>query len=75
MLKVKRGDSSRQTFEDALGAHSEALDDPSKVKCKARIVLLGYSDPGLGELFTSAPTITRRSRQLFLSMCTLKRWK
>ncbi len=53
----------------------KALDDPLKVKCKARIVLLGFSDPDLGELATSAPTLTRRSRQLFLSMCTLKRWK
>ena len=38
-------------------------------------MLLGFSDPDLGELATAAPTLTRRSRQLFLSMCTLKQWK
>eukprot|EP00435_Cladocopium_sp_Y103_P026888 s2772_g6.t1 len=50
-------------------------DDVSKVKCKARIVLLGYTDPDLGNLETAAPTLSRRSRQLCLSMSTLRRWK
>ena len=48
---------------------------PSKMKAKARLVLLGYSDPDLLELQTSSPTMTRRSRQLLLSLCTHKRWR
>ena len=36
--------------------------DESKVKCKARIVLLCFTDPDLGELETCAPTLSRRSR-------------
>ena len=50
-------------------------DDETKVKCKARIVLLGYTDPDLGSLDTAAPTLSRRSRQLTLSLSTLRRWK
>ena len=44
----------------------------TKVKCKARIVLLGYTDPDLGDLETAAP---RRSRQLCLSLSTVRKWK
>ena len=49
--------------------------DETKVKCKARIVLLGFTDPDLGSLETAAPTLSRRSRQLCLSLSTLRRWK
>ena len=48
--------------------------DEKNVKAKARIVLLGYSDPDLGQLDTSAPTLTRRSRQLLFGLSTHKRW-
>lgn len=48
--------------------------DPHSVKAKARIVLLGYSDPDLGSLSTSAPTLTRRSRQLLFGLSTHRRW-
>ena len=48
--------------------------DANLAKCKARIVLLGYSDPDLLDLQTAAPTLIRRSRQLMLSMCTHQRW-
>ena len=50
-------------------------DDETKVKCKARIVLLGFTDPDLGSLETAAPTLSRRSRQLCLSLSTVRRWK
>ena len=50
-------------------------DDETKVKCKARIVLLGYTDPDLGNLDTAAPTLSRRSRQLVLSLSIHNRWK
>ena len=45
------------------------------VTCKARIVLLGYSDPHLLDLATAAPTLTRRSRLLMLNLCTHQRWR
>ena len=48
--------------------------DEENVKAKARIVLLGYSDPDLGELDTSAPTLTRRSRQLLFGLSTHRKW-
>ena len=49
--------------------------DETKVKCKARIVLLGYTDPDLCDLETAAPTLSRRSRQLCLSLSTVRKWK
>ena len=53
----------------------KAIDgDEKHVKCKARIVLLGYTDPDLGDLATGAPTMTRRSRQLLLGLSSLKHW-
>lgn len=49
--------------------------DNSKVKAKARIVLLGYTDPDLGQLETCAPTLTRRSRQLVFGLSSHRRWR
>ena len=48
--------------------------DENVVKAKARIVLLGFTDPDLGELETCAPTLTRRSRQLLLGLSMHRRW-
>ena len=49
--------------------------DPAKAKRKARIVLLGYTDPDIEVLETSAPTLTRRSRQLCLNLASVKKWR
>ena len=49
--------------------------DPSVVKCKARIVLLGYTDPDIEVLSTCAPTMSRRSRQLLLGFSSVRRWR
>ena len=53
----------------------KSTSDPGTAKCKARIVLLGFTDPDLESLQTSAPTMSRRSRQLALSLATAKRWR
>ena len=42
-------------------------DDASKVKAKARIVVLGFSDPSLLERDTSSPALTRTSKMLLLN--------
>ena len=52
----------------------KGTENEHEVKAKARIVLLGYSDPDLEELMTSAPTLSRRGRQLLLNLGTFKRW-
>ena len=41
---------------------------------KARIVIVGYQDPDLGSLQTASPTMSRRSRGLFLTAAAVKRW-
>ena len=38
--------------------------DDGKQKAKARLVLLGYQDPDLGEYQRSSPTLTRTARHL-----------
>ena len=53
----------------------KSTDKPETAKCKARIVLLGFTDPGIKSLQTSAPTMTRRSRQLSLNLATAKKWR
>ena len=55
-----------------------AGDEPSgqgKVKAKARIVVLGFSDPSLLERVTSSPAMTRMSKMLLLNMASARRWK
>eukprot|EP00435_Cladocopium_sp_Y103_P064584 s563_g26.t1 len=42
---------------------------------KGRIVLIGYKDPDLAELQSSAPTMSRRTRQLALQMMSVKCWR
>ncbi|CAE7345527.1 GIP [Symbiodinium sp. KB8] len=46
-----------------------------KMKAKARIVILGFSDPHLLEVETASPAMSRLSRQLFLQMCSTRRWR
>ena len=53
----------------------KSTSDPALAKCKARIVLLGNTDPDLETLQTSAPTLTRRSRQLALGLACSKMWR
>ena len=42
--------------------------DKGQVKAKARIVILGFSDPDVGLINTKSPTMSRRSRQLLLQL-------
>ena len=49
--------------------------EPGKVKAKARIVILGYSDPALLEQETSAPAMTKQSKMLFYNYATARRWR
>lgn len=44
----------------------KGTDNPDQVKAKARLVVLGFSDPDVGLLETQSPTMSRRSRQLML---------
>ena len=41
---------------------------------KARIVIIGYMDPDLLSLEKSSPVMTRRTRGLFLTYCSLMQW-
>ena len=43
-------------------------------RAKARAVLLGYQDPAYEHRATTAPVMTRQSRQLILQMATNRRW-
>ena len=44
-------------------------------KAKARAIVLGYQDPSYKDRETSAPTPTRAGRQLFLQLCSWRRFK
>ena len=50
-------------------------DDATKVKAKARIVVLGFSDPSLLERETSSPALTRTSKMMLLNFAAAKRWR
>ncbi|CAE7525545.1 RE1 [Symbiodinium sp. CCMP2592] len=49
--------------------------DDGSVKPKARAVLLGYQDPGYEHRATTAPVMTRQTRQLLLQLAANKRWR
>ena len=41
---------------------------------KARIVIIGYMDPDLTALTTTSPTMSRRTRGLFFTICGIMGW-
>ena len=41
---------------------------------KARLVVLGFTDPKLAELRTASPTVSRRGRQIFLALSAAFGW-
>ncbi|CAE7837991.1 RE2 [Symbiodinium sp. CCMP2592] len=49
--------------------------DDGTVKPKARAILLGYQDPSYEHRATTAPVMTRLSRQLFLQLSANQSWK
>ncbi|CAE7805002.1 unnamed protein product, partial [Symbiodinium sp. CCMP2456] len=50
-------------------------DQPGKLKAKARIVILGLSDPQLLEQDTSSPSLSRLSKMLLLNAATAYKWR
>ena len=68
--------TSEDTGDDAHAArnHASQPPQPEKVKAKARIVILGYSDPNLLDASTVSPAMSRLSRQLLLNMASVKKW-
>ena len=49
--------------------------DDGSTKAKARAVLLGYQDPSYEHRATTAPVMTRQSRQLLLHIAASKKWR
>ena len=45
-----------------------------KFKPKARLVVLGYTDPDLAEIPRDSPTMTKLSRMLILQLVASKAW-
>ncbi|OLP85639.1 putative transposon protein [Symbiodinium microadriaticum] len=70
--------SASQEANESTSGPAEAAKSPSatgeRIKAKARIVILGYSDPNLLEATTVSPAMTRLSRQLLLNMAAVKKW-
>ncbi|CAK0867695.1 unnamed protein product [Prorocentrum cordatum] len=44
-------------------------------RAKARLVVLGYQDPRLGEEPVASPTMTRRARNMIFQLTAMKKWK
>ena len=51
------------------------LQDGGTAKPKARAVLLGYQDPGYAHRATTAPVMSRQTRQLLLQLAANNRWR
>eukprot|EP00439_Symbiodinium_sp_Y106_P014973 s9774_g2.t1 len=54
---------------------SAGADQPGRMKAKARIVILGYSDPSLLEQDTCSPSLSRLSKMLLLNAASANRWR
>ena len=67
----------RPTREQAVGMRwilTWKLREDGTSKAKARAVLLGYQDPGYEHRDTTAPVMSRQTRQLFLQLAANKKW-
>ena len=53
----------------------KATDDPKTVKAKARLVVLGFTDPDLGAEDVRSPTLSRRGRQALLQLSSHRKWQ
>ena len=51
------------------------MQDSGQPKAKARAVLLGYQDPSYEHRATTAPVMTRQTRQLLLQVASNKKWR
>ena len=51
------------------------MKDDGSHKAKARAVLLGYQDPAYEHRSTTAPVMSRQSRQLFLQLAAHQQWQ
>ena len=49
-------------------------DDKGKTP-KARLVLVGWQDPELGQVATDSPTLRKESKSLVLSICAAQKWR
>ena len=56
-------------------AWSPVLKDGTNRKAKARLVILGYQDPDLGQYRMWSPTLRRDSRNLILSIIAHRFWR
>ena len=63
------------TFKGAESEKDDKGNENPKIKAKARIVILGFSDPHLLEAPTASPAMSRLSRQLFLQLCSVRKWR
>ena len=52
----------------------KGTDDPKVVKAKARLVIVGFTDPDLGAEDVRSPTLSRRGRQCLLQLGTHRGW-
>ena len=52
-----------------------APEEPGGRKAKARAIILGYQDPNYEHRETSAPTPSKAGRQLFLQLCSWRRFR
>ena len=53
----------------------KGTDNPKEVKAKARLVIVGFTDPDLGQEDVRSPTLTRRGRQCMLQYGVHKQWR
>ena len=70
-------DHLKPSREKALGMRwclTWKLKDTGEVKAKARAVLLGYQDPCYEHRATTAPVMTRQSRQMLLQQAARRTW-
>ena len=50
-------------------------DSANGFKAKARLVVVGFEDPSIGELASDAPTLTKDGRQLVVQMVASRKWE
>ena len=59
----------------AANGHEAPGEAPDGFKAKARMVVIGFEDPDLGEISSDSPTLTKDGRQLVVQTVASHRWE
>ena len=63
------------SWKQASGNEPEGDVNAEGLKAKARLVVIGFEDPGIGQVCQDAPTLSKDGRSIVLQMVSSRQWE